>query len=131
MNTACKQYLRQVRQWLPGTFKRKQAIIACIRQDILQYMEENENPTEAALHQRFGTPQQIAAAYVDEMGATELLKDLRTRRRVVALVAGAVLVVIMIWLAAVGIALWDSFENSRGSITEGEIEEVYRGDLVE
>lgn len=94
-------------------------------------MEENENPTEAALHQRFGTPQQIAAAYVDEMGATELLKDLRTRRRVVALVAGAVLVVIMIWLAAVGIALWDSFENSRGSITEGEIEEVYRGDLVE
>lgn len=37
---------------------------------------------DADLEMRFGTPQQVAAAYVDAMSTQELLKALRQRRRV-------------------------------------------------
>lgn len=124
MNRACKHYLRQVRRWLPGTMGKKRAILARIREDMMQYLEENKDPAEAQLHQRFGTPQQIASAYVDEMDTMALLKDLRLRRRVVTVITCAALTAILIWLAAVGIALWDSFENSRGSVDDGVIEVI-------
>lgn len=124
MNAVCKRYLRQVRSWLPGTHKTKQTIVASLREDMLQYLQENSDPTEEMLHQRFGAPQQIAAAYVDEMGTPELLENLRIRRRVLTIIVSLVLAVIMIWLAAVGIALWDSHENAMGSVDDGVIEVI-------
>lgn len=40
---------------------------------------------DADLEMRFGTPQQVAAAYVDAMSTQELLKALRQRRRVLTI----------------------------------------------
>lgn len=54
----------------------------------------------------------------------ELLKNLRLRRRVVTIIACTALTAIVIWLAAVGIALWESHDAARGSVDDGVIEVV-------
>lgn len=57
----------------------------------------------AALAERFGTPQQVAAAYVDEMPTAELLAQLHIRRRVVTTVVLAVVAALAVY---VGVLLW-------------------------
>ena len=59
----------------------------------------------AALEQRFGTPQQMAFSYVDEMPTADLLAELHIRRRLVAVTvitlaaALAVYIAVLVWQA--------------------------------
>ncbi len=52
------------------------------------------------LEAAFGTPQAVAAAYIDDMDTGELLAALRHRRRVLRLVGVGLLAALAIWLTA-------------------------------
>lgn len=117
MNKEIKKYLRRVRAWLPCTTKRKRVILQSLREDISLFSQDQPNPSFDDLLQRFGTPQQIASAFVDEMGSMELLRDLRVRRRVITIAIVAAMTVILIWAIAVGIALIDEQNSSGGGIS--------------
>lgn len=106
-NKAAGRYFREVKSWIPCAGKMKRDILDRIRDEVCGYLDENPEAGDAELRQRFGAPQQIAAAYVEEMDAPELLKNLRIRRRIVRIVAAAALAMVLMWAAVVTIALAD------------------------
>lgn len=60
----------------------------------------------AALEQRFGTPQQVAAAWVDERDTSELLAELHIHRRIVMVVALALAGALVIFT---GVLVWQQY----------------------
>lgn len=96
-----KRYYRQVASWLPCGGKTKREMMARIRATVDAYIAEHPAADLAAIQARFGTPQQIAAAFVDEMGTEELLNKLRIRRRIIKIIFLCVAIFLAIWAIAV------------------------------
>ena len=122
-NQHLKRYCRKVKGWLPCYGKRKKNMIRRISATICAWLEENPTADYAAIERRFGTPQQIAAAYVDEMETRELLQHLRIRRKVVAITAACAAFVMAVWLGFATIALVDALKGNDSYIEEGPIVE--------
>lgn len=59
------RYVRAVSGFLPCSGKVKKPLLDALRAQAEEYIEGGGDA--AALEQRFGTPQQVAAAWVDEM----------------------------------------------------------------
>lgn len=71
-------------------------------------------PVMLTLRCVFGTPQQVAAAYVDAMSTQELLKALRQRRRVLTILIASVLAALLFWVAALCVSLYDYHQAYNG-----------------
>lgn len=91
-------------QHLPAVLRqRKKPWLADLRAQAESYVAEGGDA--AALEQRFGTPQQMAFSYVDEMPTADLLAELHIRRRLVAVTvitlaaALAVYIAVLVWQA--------------------------------
>lgn len=92
------RYLRQVRSWLPCSCKAKRKIIGEIKSNIDDFMTNNPDAQYTNLVARFGTPQEIAASYVNEMDMGELLNSLRIRKKIVRTIAAMAAMIVMLWL---------------------------------
>ena len=96
-----RRYVRAVSTFLPCSGKRKKPWLADLRAQAESYVAEGGDA--AALEQRFGTPQQMAFTYVDEMPTADLLAELHIRRRLVAVTtitlaaALAILAAALVW----------------------------------
>lgn len=64
------RYVRAVSGFLPCSGKVKKPLLDALRAQAEEYIEGGGDA--AALEQRFGMPQQVAAAWVDEMDTSEL-----------------------------------------------------------
>ena len=64
------RYVRAVGSYLPCAGKHKKQLLTALRSEAEAYCAETR---DADLEARFGTPQQVAAAYVDAMSTQELL----------------------------------------------------------
>lgn len=124
-NRAARRYLREVRSWLPCSRKLKRGILEKIGSTIAEYLSEEPGADYNKLLARFGTPQQIAASYVDEMETGELLRDLRIRRKIVGILTAVAATVVILWLGVVSIALIGHNEQMNGHIVS-TIDEVER-----
>ncbi len=102
-NWYIRRYVRAVSTFLPCSGKRKKPWLADLRAQAESYVAEGGDA--AALEQRFGTPQQMAFTYVDEMPTADLLAELHIRRRLVAVTvitlaaALAVYIAVLVWQA--------------------------------
>lgn len=67
-----RRYCRAVGSYLPCSRKQKWQILENLRQRLKEYCDEH--PGEATPEEQFGTPQQVAAGYVDDMDTMELLQ---------------------------------------------------------
>lgn len=100
-NWYIRRYVRAVSTFLPCSGKRKKPWLADLRAQAESYVAEGGDA--AALEQRFGTPQQMAFTYVDEMPTADLLAELHIRRRLVAVTtitlaaALAILAAALVW----------------------------------
>lgn len=94
-NWYIKKYVCAVSSFLPCSGKTKKPWLDAIRAQAEDYIAQGGDP--AALAERFGTPQQVAAAYVDEMPTAELLAELHIRRRVVTTVVLAVVAALAVY----------------------------------
>ena len=119
-NKHLNKYCRSIRSWLPCSGKLKKQILEEIRSNVSAYLEEAPSADYNALVQRFGSPQQIAATYVDELSTNELLHDLRIRKRIVNIVFTCAALILTIWVGIVTIAMIDN-QNSDNSYYEIEI----------
>ena len=118
-NKAIRRYCRQVRAWLPCGQKQKRYITQKILADTTARFEDDGAVTYAALVEHFGTPQAIAAAYIDSQDTAALLRSLRIRRRIMAMVAGTLACILISWAATVtwAIARHLNSSNGYGSVT--------------
>lgn len=99
VNRNARRYLRQVKGWLPCGGKMKRQIMEKIRISVGRFLEEEPGADYQSIVARFGTPQQIASAYVDEQDTEVLLRKLRIRRRIVAAVCCTAAACVAIWLS--------------------------------
>ena len=77
-NRTARRYLREAKSWLPCSGKQKRDILARIENVVNDYVDQNPDADYSEIMNRFGTPRQIAAAYVDDMDTEELLGQHRT-----------------------------------------------------
>lgn len=125
-DAALRRYLREVKSWLPCGGKMKKEILGKISGTVSGYLTENRGGDYGALVARFGTPQQIASAYVDELETPELLNSLRIRRRIVKIVSGTALVVIILWVGVVAASFAYNVINDNGFF----VDEIIEGTVV-
>lgn len=103
-NWYIRRYVRAVSTFLPCSGKRKKPWLADLRAQAESYVAEGGDA--AALEQRFGTPQQMAFSYVDEMSTADLLAELHIRRRLVAVTAITLAAALAILAAAL---VWQQY----------------------
>lgn len=106
------RYVRAVGSYLPCAGKHKKQLLTALRSEAEAYCAETR---DADLEARFGTPQQVAAAYVDAMSTQELLAALRRRRQVLA--------ALLLWVAALCVSLYDYHQAYNGWSETSIIEE--------
>lgn len=121
------RYYREVRSWLPCSRKLKESIMAQLQENVRDYMEQHPDADAAQIRVHFGTPETIAAAYVDEMGTDVLLRDLRIRRKIVSITAGAMAAILALWMGVAGWAIVRELNSSNGHI----VRDVGYGECVE
>lgn len=103
-NWYIRRYVRAVSTFLPCSGKRKKPWLADLRAQAESYVAEGGDA--AALEQRFGTPQQMAFSYVDEMPTADLLAELHIRRRLVAVTAITLAAALAVYIAAL---VWQAY----------------------
>lgn len=114
MKRELRQYYLSVRKLLPCGLKQKTAFIRRLEGSIAAYVSEYPDADFTQIERHFGTPQQIAAAYIEEMEPQEIAGKLKIRRRIVCIVAGAVAICIFIWSAVLLSAFIKEAESADG-----------------
>ena len=109
-----KKYYRQIKRWLPCGGKTKKRLMENIQSTVKEYLANNPEADFSAVQARFGTPQQIAASFIDEMDTAELLGKIRIRRRITSIITASVLLALLFWGTFLAIALADEISNSYG-----------------
>lgn len=107
-----RRYFRQIRSWLPCTRKMKRQIMEQIEDRVRDFLEQNPNADLAQLQAAFGEPQIIATTYVENIGTTEILKNLRVHRRIVTIITVTAIVVLLSWAVMV---TWATFSLSNAT----------------
>lgn len=91
-----RRYCHVVGSYLPCSGRQKREILRGLHQRIVDCCAESPNNT-AEMEKFFGSPQQVAAAYVEDMNTTELLVALRIRRKILTIISIGVLSVLIIF----------------------------------
>lgn len=131
LNVHLLRYLWKVRRELPCSGKQKEQILSRVESSVRDFVTENPNADYAAIEQRFGTPQQIAASCIEEMDAQELTLQLRIRKTIVRIVAATALVLVLLWAGVVVTALIRHVKAMNGYLIVGEAEVIDRTEYTE
>ena len=117
-NKLLRRYYRRIRSWLPCSRKIKKSIIQRIDNTIQDRLALNPSCKLSEIEQWFGTSQQIAATYIDEMDMQDLLRSLKIRKKVLRIILIAVAIMISIYIAAITAAFINELDNASGQIIE-------------
>ena len=128
-NIAAWRYLWKVGGWLPCSGKLKREIMARIKTVLDDYLNDHPDADSAELSHRFGTPQQIAASYIEEMNVQDLLKQLRIRRKIICIVVATALTFVSLWAGVVITALIRHVKAMDGYLIVGEAEVIDRWEI--
>ena len=123
-NVALKRYYRSIRNCLPSSYELKAKVLADIENNINEYLRENPSADIASIEARFGAPEQIAIAYVDELGTPELLKKFQIRKRILTIIISAVAIILILWLGVVGWSAIREHNDSNNTVTDSGIIEI-------
>ena len=122
-------YYRNIRCCLPCSGKLKKQILDDIKAQVNTYIEENPSVDYNTIEQHFGTPQQIATAYIDEMTTQEIQKRFTIKKTTVVVVCTAIALIVAMWATAL-ISAWIDAQNSFdgfydvGPVIESDVEET-------
>ena len=121
MNRELKRYYRETMRLLPGTAKQKKQLMETLWESVNAYIEENPQATIQEVQAHLGTPQQTAAPYLDEMSAPDVIKKIRTRKTVIAIICAAIAVALIMWGIGLAITISDAKDSAGGYVETGNI----------
>ena len=114
VNFGAMRYLLHIRNTLPCSFQVKGKIMKRISDDVHDYLAVVPDANYDELLNRFGAPDGIAVAYVEDLESQEMLSVLRTRRSILKICKILAAIIVVVWVMVAGIALLDSFQQSGG-----------------
>ncbi len=82
---------------LPCSRRMKDEITAPLLRSVIEFLAEQENVSAEDLRNRFGTPEVIAASSLEDADTTEILRRLRVKRKLTAIVVAAVIMALLSW----------------------------------
>ncbi|MBR5570396.1 MAG: hypothetical protein IKW10_05830 [Oscillospiraceae bacterium] len=129
INRQLRRYYWQIRRWLPCGHKQKNRYIRELSESINAFLQQESNADFQTVLARFGSPLQIASAYVDEMDTEKLLKRLQLRRRIMTVILVGVVSGLVATIIALGIQLEMTEDMANGyavieiEVTDTHIEE--------
>ena len=97
-------------------------VMTQIRETVQKFVQEHPDADVAAIQAQLGTPQEIAAAYVENMETAAVLKGLRIRRRVLFAVCATMLAILISWTVLVTVETARAREADERSHVEIYIE---------
>ena len=111
-----KRYIRRVRHALPCGRKVKKQLVSQLRSSIADYLRENPDADFEAVQLHFGTPKDIAASYIQEQDTAALLSTMQIKKKLLAIVAGTMALILLMWAGAVGCAIVEHHKSMHGTI---------------
>lgn len=93
-----KTYYRDIRKALPCGWLHSRRLMKDLRGSIAEFLQESPNATFQEVTDRFGSAQQIAESYGEQLPPEKLRKSISIRKRIVAIIAASCAVAVMGWL---------------------------------
>ncbi len=120
INKDIEKYLSQVKAYLPCKKSDKAVILADIRLAIYEFAENSDIQSIDDIYKRFGTPEEIAKAYLSDAEPNNIKKAINIRKVFVIAVVIALSMLALTFL----ITIIDSHSNKIIYYERGAIEEV-------
>ena len=114
INKDIEKYLSQVKAYLPCKKSDKAVILADIRLAIYEFAENSAIQSIDDIYKRFGTPEEIAKAYLSDAEPNNIKKAINIRKVIIA----AVIAVIVIYLGIMIFLAVDAHNVTHGYFTE-------------
>ena len=111
-----KRYIRRVSHALPCGRKVKKQFVSQLRSSIADYLRENLNADFEAVQLHFGAPKDIAACYIQEQDTAALLSTMHIKKKILAIVAGTMALILLMWAGVVAWAIADQHANMHRTI---------------
>ena len=92
----------------------KRMILSDVQDNAAELFQENPQANYGDLVARFGSPDRLAASYIQDMDTRNLLRELRIKRRVTTTVIAALSVALLIWLGAAYISFVETLDHNGG-----------------
>lgn len=116
LDAALKRYYRSISQELPCSRKLKKQILRQIVANVNIFLEQNPHADLEMVQAHFGTAHEIAAGYIDNEDTPMLLDKMRIKEKVLAVIAGTMALILLIWAAATAWAIIDETYTKGGYI---------------
>lgn len=110
-----KTFCRAVRSLLPCRSAEKKRIMQQLESSVDDFLAENPMANIDALKQRFGEPEDVAAAFVENSGTAEILKTIRVRKKIVTVTVVALVIALITYCTALVLSLVDAHKSMHGS----------------
>ena len=94
INKDIEKYLSQVKSYLPCRNADKTAILEDIRQAIFEFADNNNVNSIDMIYSRFGTPEEIAKAYLSDADPKKITKTINRDKLLISFVAAALIIFI-------------------------------------
>lgn len=115
-----EKYMSEVNSHLFCLQKNKKAVLEDIREAILEFTENNEVETMDIIYARFGTPEEIAKAYIADAEPQNIKKAINIRK---LLVAAVVIALVMLAITFI-ITIIDSHNANGAFFVDSTIEDL-------
>lgn len=116
LDAALKRYYHSISKELPCPRKTRVKIMQQIQSSVNLFLEQNPDADFHDVQVHFGEPQTIALSYIEDQDAPELLRKMHIKRKVIAIVATTMALILAIWMS---VAIWgviDTNDRNNGHI---------------
>lgn len=118
-----KQYYREIAKKLPVGRKQKQQISLAITQSVEDYLAAHPLADFQAVQAHFGSPQEIAATYIENMTTPEILKKFRFRKTVLIVLCATAATALLLWGSIIVYAIVKDANSGESFLIVDSIEE--------
>ncbi len=115
-----EKYMSEVNSHLFCLRKNKKAVLEDIREAITEFTENNDVETIDVIYSRFGTPEEIAKAYIADAEPQNIKIAINIRKM---LVAAVVIALVMLAITFI-VTIIDSHQSNIAICNDGSIEIV-------
>lgn len=123
INADAARFIREIRHGIPCRIKGKKHLVNQIKESILTYVTDNPDADYMSLIGRYGTPEQIITSYIAELDESDVIRQMKAKKRIVSIAVVTAALILLSWVAAVYSAMSNHINNEGGYIVEELIDE--------
>ena len=119
-----KNYYREINKALPGSPNAKKRIMDSIHQAVENYLQEYPQTDIADVQHHFGTPDDIASSYVEQLETHVVIRRLDIKKAIIIAVCSTLVLALLLWIIGLAIALVDEHKSDNGSFESHPVVEI-------